>query len=262
MAALQWRVASGLNLYVSAAEGFESPTFSELAYRPDGLPGFNLGLRPQQSRQVEFGAKWRNPGLGATAELAVFDARTEDEIGVATNRGGRTTFRNVGRTQRSGAELSLAWQIAPAWRAQLAASHLNARYVDGFTVCRVLPCTTPDLPVAPGNRIAGTLARTGFAELAWRPRAYDELALEVRGQSRLPVNDVNSDFAPGFGLLSLRARTRVTFGSGWLELLARVENLANRSVVASVIVNEGNARFFEPAPGRSLLLSARWSQRF
>jgi iron complex outermembrane receptor protein len=78
----------------------------------------------------------------------------------------------------------------------------------------------------------------------------------------LPVNDVNSDFAPGFGLLSLRARTRVTFGSGWLELLARVENLANRSVAASVIVNEGNARFFEPAPGRSLLLSARWSQRF
>jgi iron complex outermembrane receptor protein len=68
--------------------------------------------------------------------------------------------------QRSGAELLLARQIAPAWCAQPAASHLNARYVDGFTVCRVLPCTTPDLPVAPGNRIAGTVARTGYAELA------------------------------------------------------------------------------------------------
>jgi iron complex outermembrane receptor protein len=262
VAALQWRVASGLNLYVSAAEGFESPTFSELAYRPDGLPGFNLGLRPQQSRQVEFGAKWRNPGLGATAELAVFDARTEDEIGVATNRGGRTTFRNVGRTQRNGWELSLAWQIAPAWRAQLAASRLDAHYVDGFTVCRVVPCTTPDLPVAAGNRIAGTLARTGYAELAWRPRAHGEIALEARGQSRLPVNDVNSDFAAGFGLLALRARARIPLDIGWLELLARIDNLANRSVAASVIVNEGNARFFEPAPGRSLLLSARWSQRF
>jgi iron complex outermembrane receptor protein len=262
VAALQWRAAPSLNFYVSAAQGFESPTFSELAYRPDGLPGFNLGLRPQKSRQAEFGAKWRDPGRGVSAELAIFDARTEDEIAVATNRGGRTTFRNVGRTQRSGSELSLAWQIAPAWRAQLAASWLDAHYVDGFTVCRVVPCTTPDLPVASGNRIAGTLARTGFAELAWRPRAYDELALELRGQSRLPVNDVNSDFAAGFGLVSLRARTRIELESGWLELLARVENLANRSVAASVIVNEGNARFFEPAPGRSLLLSARWSQRF
>ena len=262
VAALQWRVAPVLNLYVSAAQGFESPTFAELAYRPDGLPGFNLGLRPQRSKQAELGAKWRDPGLGVAAELAVFDARTDDEIGVATNRGGRTTFRNVGRTRRSGAELSVAWQLAPAWRAQLAASELDARYVDGFTVCRVVPCTTPDLPVAPGNRIAGTLARTGYAELAWRPRAPHELALEVRGQSRLPVNDVNSDFAAGFGLLALRARTRIDLGDGQLELLARVDNLADRRVAASVIVNEGNSRFFEPAPGRSLLLSARWAQRF
>jgi iron complex outermembrane receptor protein len=78
----------------------------------------------------------------------------------------------------------------------------------------------------------------------------------------LPVNDVNSDFATGFELFSLRARTRVELESGWLKLLARVENLANRSVAASVIVNEGNARFFELAPGRSLPLSARWSRRF
>ncbi len=78
----------------------------------------------------------------------------------------------------------------------------------------------------------------------------------------MPVNDVNSDFASGFELLSLSARTRVELESGWLKLLARVENLANRSVAASVIVNEGNKRFFEPAPGRSLPLSARRSRRF
>jgi hypothetical protein len=33
-------------------------------------------------------------------------------------------------------------------------------------------------------------------------------------------------------------------------------------VAGSVIVNEGNARFFEPAPGRSGLISARWSAPF
>ena len=62
--------------------------------------------------------------------------------------------------------------------------------------------------------------------------------------------------------VALRARTRIALDGGWLELLARVDNLADRRVVASVIVNEGNARFFEPAPGRSLLLSARWSRPF
>jgi iron complex outermembrane receptor protein len=32
---------------------------------------------------------------------------------------------------------------------------------------------------------------------------------------------------------------------------ARIDNLANRSYVGSVIVNETNSRFFEPEPGRT-----------
>jgi iron complex outermembrane receptor protein len=120
----------------------------------------------------------------------------------------------------------------------------------------------PDLPVAAGNRIAGTLARTGFAELVWQPQAAVQLGLELKGQGRLSVNDVNSDFAGGFGLLALRAQWRLELGVGRLDLLARIDNLADRRVAGSVIVNEGNSRFFEPAPGRSGLLSARWSAPF
>ncbi|MDO9460421.1 MAG: hypothetical protein Q7N95_09950, partial [Alphaproteobacteria bacterium] len=60
----------------------------------------------------------------------------------------------------------------------------------------------------------------------------------------------------------LRARWQVAAGPGRLDLLARLDNLADRRVAGSVIVNEGNSRFFEPAPGRSALLSARWSMPF
>jgi iron complex outermembrane receptor protein len=49
---------------------------------------------------------------------------------------------------------------------------------------------------------------------------------------------------------------------GQLDLLARAENLADRRVAGSVIVNEGNGRFFEPAPGRGWLLSARYRAPF
>lgn len=262
VAALQWRAAPGLQLYLSAARGFESPTFGELAYRPDGQPGFNTALLPQTSRQWELGAKWRETSLGLALDAALFEARSEDEIGVATNQGGRQTFRNVGRTQRQGVELDLRWRLSPQWRAQLAATWLDASYSDGFLVCAAVPCAAPTLVVAAGNRIAGTLSRTAFAELAWTPRRDLEFALEARGQGRLPVNDLNSDFAAGFGLLSLRGLWRVEAGGGRLELLTRLDNLADRRVAGSVIVNEGNARFFEPAPGRTALLSARWSQGF
>ena len=147
-------------------------------------------------------------------------------------------------------------------QAQISLTTLTATYKDGYAVCAAVPCITPTLPVPAGNRIAGTLARSGYAELAWLPSAAFELAVEVRGQGRLPVNDVNSDFAAGFGLLALRARWTLPLPVGRLELLARAENLADRKVAGSVIVNEGNGRFFEPAPGRGGLLSVRYSAPF
>ncbi|MBK8863019.1 MAG: TonB-dependent receptor [Betaproteobacteria bacterium] len=261
VAALQWRASEALNLYVSAGRGYESPTFNELAYRPDGSAGFNTELKGQSSTQLELGAKWRAAALGLSLDAAVFDARTQDEIGVATNRGGRATFTNVDDTKRQGAEIDLRWRVAVDWRAQLAATWLSATYENGFFVCRAVPCLTPDVPVPAGNRIAGTVDRSAFAELAWTPGPV-EFGLEVRGQGRQAVNDVNSDFAAGYGMVGLRALWRLDIGSGQLELLGRVDNLADRRVAGSVIVNEANQRFFEPAAGRNFLASARWSQHF
>ena len=112
----------------------------------------------------------------------------------------------------------------------------------------------------PGD--AASLPPFGHAELAWRAQPALEFAVEGRAQGRLPVNDANSDFAAGFGLMALRAQWLATIGPGQLQLLARLDNLADRRVVGSVIVNEGNQRFFEPAPGRTWLLSASWQQPF
>jgi iron complex outermembrane receptor protein len=261
VAALQWRASESLHLHASAGRGYESPTFNELAYRPDGSAGFNTELKGQSSTQLELGAKWRAAALGLSVDAAIFEARTQDEIGVATNRGGRATFTNVDDTKRQGAEIDLRWRIADAWRAQLAATWLSATYVNGFFVCRAVPCLAPDVPVPAGNRIAGTVDRSAYAELAWTAGRV-EIGLELRGQGRQAVNDTNSDFAAGYGMLGLRALWRLDLGPGQLEVLGRVDNLADRRVAGSVIVNEGNQRFFEPAAGRSFLASARWSQRF
>ena len=261
--ALQWRPSAQFNVYFSAGRGFETPTLNELAYRPDGGAGFNTDLKAQTSRQLELGAKWRQAGWAV--DTAFFDAQTQDEIGVATNRGGRSTFRNVGRTQRRGAELALTAPLAKNWRAQLSATWLDATYRDAFAVCAALPCLGTTVPVPVGNRIAGTLQRSAYAELAWTPLRHLELAAELRGQGRLPVNDVNSDFAAGHGLLALRARWQLELPRpvpGRLDVLVRAENLADRRVAGSVIVNEGNGRFFEPAPGRSSLVSLPYSVPF
>ena len=251
-AALQWRASDDLNLVLSAGRGFEAPTLNELAYRPDGSAGFNTGLQPQTSEQWELGAKWRGAGGRVSADAALFYITTDDEIGVASSSGGRSTFRNVGRTLRHGAEFGLQWQISQGWRTLVAASWLDATYRDTIAGTRIVA----------GNRIAGTLEQWGFAELVWAATPALEFGLEGRAQSNVPVNDANGDFAEGFGLLGLRARWQVPLGPGTLDLLGRVDNLADRTVIGSVIVNDANQRFFETAPGRNWLLSARWSAAF
>ena len=260
---VRWRVAPQWMVHASVARGFESPTLGELAYRPDGGSGFNSGLQGQTSRQFELGSKWRGGSIDIDGALFWID--TENEIGVATNAGGRSSFQNVGRTRRYGAEAALAWRIAPGWRALTSITLLDATYRDNFVTCGAPPCTVPNVPVPAGNRIAGTQRALGFAELAWRPGGVvpGEFAAEWRAQAGTPVDDLNSDAAAGFGVVGLRwsADLAVT-DSGTLQVLARVDNLFDHSYAGSVIVNEANRRFFETAAPRNGLLSLRWLQKF
>lgn len=264
VAGLSFAADESLNLYVSMGRGYEAPTLNELAYRADGATGFNTALSPMTSRQVEIGAKWRHAPSGLRVDAALFRADTRDEIGVLTNAGGRSTFQNVGRTRREGLELGLAWTIAPTWRAALSATWLNARYRDGFLTCTATPCLAADTPVDAGNRIAGTTARSGFAELVWLPSSATEFGVEAVGQSSTPANDLGTASAAGWGIVNLRAlhRYRLAGDDRTLDLLARLDNAFDRRYAGSVIVNEGNARYFETASPRSAMIGLRLRQRW
>jgi iron complex outermembrane recepter protein len=253
---LRWTVASGLNLHASVARGTESPTLGEVAYRPSGGGGLNADVKAQTSEQLEVGAKWRRDGLGL--DLVFFQAHVADEIGVATNAGGRSTFQNVGRTRRQGVELAASWAPSPAWRTALSTTWLDARYRDDFLTCAGIPCSAPSARVPAGNRVAGAQRGSVFAELVWRDARWGNWGLELRGVGRTPVNDANSDFAAGYGLVGLRWSRSFSLSQGLqLELLARLDNAADRHYAGSVIVGDSNGRFFEPGAPRNALLAVR-----
>ncbi|MDU6285556.1 MAG: TonB-dependent receptor, partial [Acinetobacter sp.] len=101
-AALSWQILPELMAYVSYAKGFETPTFTEMAYRPDGESGFNFDLTASTSNTYETGLKSQNQ-LGDFT-LAVFQTKTKDDIVSAGNSNGRSTFRNADKTLREGLE--------------------------------------------------------------------------------------------------------------------------------------------------------------
>jgi iron complex outermembrane receptor protein len=241
---LTWRATPELNVYLNAGRGLETPTFGELAYRSDGLTGLNTALRASRSRHAELGSKWKIAD-GHRLDAALFGIDTRDEILVDTNVGGRSTYKNADGTERRGLELSYIGQLGDELRGTLSLTVLRARFDNG-------------------KRLPATPERSGFAELAWAPRAAwggFNAGVEVVHTGALYVNDANTDAAPAATVLNLRAGFAQDLAGWHFTQLVRVDNAGNQNYAGSVIVNEGNSRFFEPALPRNWLLavSARYA---
>jgi iron complex outermembrane receptor protein len=262
VAGLVFHANDNVNVYASAGRGFETPTLNELAYRSTTATGMNFGLRSATSRQWETGVKAR---LAQQWQLnaAYFQARTSDEIVVLSNSGGRSTFQNASGTKRSGFETALAGSLGAGWSTYLAATVLDAKYSNGFLTCIAAPCVTPTTPIAAGNRIPGIPRTSVFAELAWQHRPWGlETALEVRHVGKIYVDDRNTDTAPAATIANLRVSFAQKAGHWSFKEFVRFDNLTDRNYSGSVIVNEGNSRFFEPAPGRTWLAGVNASYTF
>jgi iron complex outermembrane receptor protein len=244
--------------------GFETPTFNELAYRPDGSSGLNFALRPSRSDNLELGIKGRtaNDRWRSQWSAAWFQTRTRDEIVTQTNSGGRSTFQNAGATGRRGVEVSWSAALAPAWQQQLAHTWLDAQYRDAFATCSATPCTVPAQVIPAGNRVPGTARAVTAAELAWQPARGWQAGVELRRSSRVYVNDANSEAAPAYATVALHGGYVWGVGRWTWSAAARIDNLLDRRYAGSVIVNEGNRRFFEAAPGRGWIAKGAGSYAF
>jgi iron complex outermembrane receptor protein len=261
VASVMWLASETLHVYASAGRGFETPTLNELAYRGDGSAGLNLALKPARSDNLELGVKWR---LGETQQVnvAVFAVRTRDEIVTQTNLGGRASFQNAGKTRRDGVELGWSGRFAADWQAQAALTYLDARYDERFFICGAPPCAAPTVEVPAGNRLPGVARGSAYAALRWAPAEGWRGGVELRRLTGVPVNDLNTDHAPSYTLASASVGYRLRRGAWSLDGFVRADNLFDKRYAGSVIVNEGNSRFFEPAPGRTWLAGLNASYSF
>lgn len=250
VASLIWKPTAGTHAHASVGRSFETPTLNEVAYSPGGSTGWNTGLKASRGQQIELGLKQRWADR-AWLNLALFNTDTDDEIAVRSNTGGRSDYQNVGRTHRHGVEAAWHWRVATHWTLYSAWTWMQARYRDNVG------------GIVAGRDLPGVPRQTSFTELAWRPDSAWHTALEARHGGRVWANDANTEAAPGYTVWALRAAWTHALADGWrLSALARIDNLTDEHAVGSVIVNESNGRYHEPAPGRSALLSVQLTRVF
>ena len=251
--ALSWQIIPEVLAYASYAKGFETPTFTEMAYPAQGGAS-TLDLKPSKSDNYELGLKSSNT-LG-DFNLATFYIETKDDIVAAESMGGRATFRNADKTLRKGVEF--------AWNKKLwkdLAVNASYAYLDATFDSKV-PAVGKVAEIPEGNAIPGIAKNQAFIGVAWQPEQGFYAGLDTQFMDKVYVNDINSDAAASYTVASIYTGYAWKRADWGINGFARVDNLFDKNYAGSVIVNEGSSRFFEPADGRNWSAGIKVSKQF
>ena len=247
--ALSWQILPELMTYASYAQGFETPTFTEMSYPANTAENRSFNLKAAQSETYEMGLKSAN--ILGDFTVAIFQTQTENDIVSAENDNGRSTFRNADKTLREGIELSWNKNL---WRdliAQASYSYIDATFDADIPEILNQNGSIAVSRVESGNYIPGIAKNQAFLSLGWKPEKGLHAGLDVRYSDKIYVNDLNSDAAPSYTVAGANVGYHWKMQDWAVNTFARVDNLFNKDYSGSVIVNESNNRFFEPAEGRN-----------
>lgn len=249
-----WKVNPKLNFYANFGKGFETPTFIEAAYATSAANSApNLSLKPSESKNYEIGTK-AFLGENTQANLTLYKITTEDEIVTQDNISGRASYTNANKTKRNGIEFSINSELDHNISLYAAYTLLNAKFDSDFT-------NKLGKTIQSGNTIPGTYRTQLYGEVAWKhePSGF-RTALEGRHNSKVYVDDANTDSASSYTIFNVRAGFEQKMANWRFSEYVRVENIFDKDYIGSVRINDSNLRFYEPAAGRNYLfgLNARY----
>ncbi|EER1551367.1 TonB-dependent receptor [Escherichia coli] len=237
--------ASGGVMNVTTQTGQQPPTIEASSYY-GSFGSWRYGLKDT----IEIGSKTRiGDGL---LSLALFQTDTDDEIVVDSSSGGRTTYKNAGKTRRQGAELAWDQRFAGDFRVNASWTWLDATYRSN--VCNEQDCN--------GNRMPGIARNMGFASIGYVPEDGWYAGTEARYMGDIMADDENTAKAPSYTLVGLFTGYKYNYHNLTVDLFGRVDNLFDKQYVGSVIVNESNGRYYEPSPGRNYGVGMNIAWRF
>ncbi|MGQ3089505.1 MAG: TonB-dependent receptor family protein [Methylophilus sp.] len=251
-----WKVTPEVNLYANYGRGFETPTFVEAAYNSatsGATP--NLSLKPSTSENFEIGTKAYLTD-NTRANLTLYYIKTDDEIVASlVDVANRSIFANANKTVRKGAELSLESNFSNNISTYFSYTLLSAKFDSAFNSATGL--------IASGNHIPGTYSNQAYGEIRWK---YEPLgfhtALETRYNSKVYVNDRNTDSASSYTIFNVRAGFEQVVSNWIFKEFIRVENLTDKEYLGSVRINDANSRFFEPSAERNYLIGLNAQYKF
>jgi iron complex outermembrane recepter protein len=255
-----WRVTPTAQVFANVSRSYEPPLVLELT-APGQIGGDLSQLEAQKAWQFEVGTRGSYTDR-FNWDLAVYDIELHDEIvnlNVQPFPGAPFTiprFVNINRSRHSGveagADVVLVRDAARAMGMGTIGDALSARVA--YTYSRFVFVDDPtfhnnDLPGAPTHFIRAEVRydhQSGFwiaPNVEWVPKGYF-------------VDSANTVRTPDYVLGSVRIG--YDYKPANLSVYFEARNVADQSYVSSVVVDNANARYFEPGDGRAFYGGVSW----
>lgn len=245
------RTAPAFAVYANVATSFQTPTTTELINAPPapGQPccpaGFNEQLEPQRAVSIEAGVKGELAGrVGYDVALFHMNVRNALVPFQAAGAEGREFFRNAGESRHRGIEIGAHGDLR---RVRMSAAYTYSDFVfidDGLS------------NAFDGNRIPGVPPHHLFAGLRLDAGRGISVETELDYTSEYFATDANdpASLNAAATVVDLRLLATTRFGRIAARPFIAINNLTDERYNSSVVVNAFGGRYFEPAPGRNLLL--------
>lgn len=220
-------VTAQTQVYARWGTSFRLPNADELS---------NAGLRPQTSRDLELGTRWR--GSDSRFEARIYRSRLSDEIGFDG-----ATFQNVNfeRTRRAGLEFEASHVLNASVDLRAAGALRRSRFDAGANAGR-------DIPLA--------ARRNASVGASWQFLPQHHLGADLVYTGTQFPTAANSCRMEAATTLDLRYAWRLPK----LELSLAMANAADRRYTTQAFgCAAGQVTAIYPEPGRAVLASARMS---
>jgi len=234
------------NVFASYAEGFRFPTTDEfVVYGYSPAPGvfvpttLNTALKPQTTREFDFGVRW-DPWHGVAGAITFFQSHNRDEIYFNPLD---QANENYDKTSRQGVESSLFFNLATGLTLNLTYSYTEALFDGGEFG---------------GNRIPLVPTNKASAKLSYTVSNWNFSLASVYTSERYAISDQANaqEQLPGYTTFD----TSVGYHWGKVAALLTVKNLTDKRYSEIGVFNPFvNDIGLYPSPGREFFLTLRYT---
>jgi iron complex outermembrane receptor protein len=253
--AFSYQLAENIAWRSTVSRGYSPPTLAEIRASNQEI---NTSLQPESGWNFETGIRLRNHNDRFWLDASVFHYKLRDAIVRRVNADDSEFYLNAGGTKQIGFESQFSyWVISPVQQGLIRGLQFrNSWTLNNFKFKNYLNGSTD----FSGSRLTGVPKQVLVSSADVSLPASMGLFIQHNFTAKIPLNDLNSEYANSYNLLQLKLRWHSPVKiKPAAELFLGADNLLNEKYSLGNDLNAFGGRYYNAAPLRNYFIGLKAS---